>query len=258
MTAHAGNAQATISWHAPANTQGLTISSYRVTSLPGAQTCTTTGALSCTISGLTNGSSYAFTVAAVISSYGMMATSGASNIVTPATVPDAPSSVVAVAGDTSASVAWAAPANNGSPITKYTVTSSPDNKQCTASTNSYCTVYGLTMGGTYTFRVVATNALGDSQPSVASAPVTLHAGSTFHTVAPTRIVDTRSKLGIPGRLVAGTPATFQVAGVNGVPDGATAVTGNVSVVNSTNGWAVFLGPDPTPGPTTSTINFGIG
>jgi FtsP/CotA-like multicopper oxidase with cupredoxin domain len=255
VIATAGNAQATIRWLAPASTQGLTISGYTVTSLPGAQTCTTTSALTCTIGGLTNGSSYAFTVAASISPYGMVATSGASNIVTPATVPDAPTSVVAVAGDTSASVAWAVPANNGSAIIRYTVTSSPDNKKCTISTDSYCTVYGLTMGGTYTFKVVATNGIGDSLASVASAPVTLHAGSTFHTLTPTRLVDTRSRVGLSGPLVAGNPATFQVTGRGGVPDGATAVTGNVTVVNSSNAWAVFLGPDPTPGPTTSTINF---
>jgi hypothetical protein len=40
-----------------------------------------------------------------------------------------------------------------------------------------------------------------------------------------------------------------------VPLSATGVTGNVTVVNETFAWAVFLGPTPDPAPGTSTINF---
>jgi hypothetical protein len=40
-----------------------------------------------------------------------------------------------------------------------------------------------------------------------------------------------------------------------VPANATAVTGNVTVTGETSGWAVFVGPAPTPSPTSSTINF---
>ncbi len=46
-----------------------------------------------------------------------------------------------------------------------------------------------------------------------------------------------------------------MAGRGGVPADATGVTGNVTVVNETAGWAVFLGPDPVPNPPSSTINF---
>jgi outer membrane protein assembly factor BamB len=83
-------------------------------------------------------------------------------------------------------------------------------------------------------------------------------GASYHPLAPARLLDTRSGNGLSGALAANTPATFQVTGRGGVPANATAVTGNVTVVNSTNSWAVYLGPAPVASPTTSTINFNAG
>jgi hypothetical protein len=84
-------------------------------------------------------------------------------------------------------------------------------------------------------------------------------GSRYVPLIPARLLDTRSANGLPGHLTANTPATFWVSAQNRpgspVPAGATAVTGNVTVVNETFPWAVFLGPDPNPSPGTSTINF---
>jgi hypothetical protein len=85
--------------------------------------------------------------------------------------------------------------------------------------------------------------------------VPITTGARYHPLAPTRLVDTRSANGLPKSLVANKPATFQVTGRAGIPSNAVAVTGNVTVVNSTNGWAVYLGPTPQAAPTTSTINF---
>ncbi|WP_369642943.1 IPTL-CTERM sorting domain-containing protein [Acidovorax sp. A79] len=92
-----------------------------------------------------------------------------------ATEPDAPAGPVATHGDSQATVTWAAPADNGSAITGYTVTAVQDNsRQCTPSpaTDTSCTVTGLTNGTAYTFTVTATNAMGTGSASVASAPVT--------------------------------------------------------------------------------------
>jgi hypothetical protein len=85
-------------------------------------------------------------------------------------------------------------------------------------------------------------------------------GATYHTMSPARLLDTRSANGLGGKLLANTPATFQVAGRSGtgIPANATAVTGNVTVVNPTNSWAVYIGPNPLPSPGTSTINFNAG
>jgi hypothetical protein len=83
-------------------------------------------------------------------------------------------------------------------------------------------------------------------------------GGTYHPVAPVRLLDTRVNNGLSTKLAANTPATFQVTGRGGVPSGATAVTGNLTVTGSSAGWAVFLGPDPIASPTSSTINFVAG
>jgi subtilase family serine protease len=84
------------------------------------------------------------------------------------------------------------------------------------------------------------------------------AGQTYHPITPARIVDSRKSQGLAHKLTANTPATFMVRGYGEVPDDATAVTGNVTVVNSTNSWAVYLGPTPVAKPTSSTLNFAKG
>ncbi len=83
-------------------------------------------------------------------------------------------------------------------------------------------------------------------------------GATYHSMTPARLLDTRFGNGRSGRLLANTPATFQVAGRGGVPVSATAVTGNLIVVKPSFSWAVYLGPAPLSSPTTSTINFDTG
>ncbi len=88
------------------------------------------------------------------------------------TVPGSPTGVSASAGDTTATVSWTAPANGGSPITGYTVTSDPGGLTATTVGATSATVNGLTDGTTYTFTVVATNGVGDSAPSAPSNPVT--------------------------------------------------------------------------------------
>jgi hypothetical protein len=86
--------------------------------------------------------------------------------------PGIPTDVVAVAGDTEATVSFIAPLDNGgSVITSYTATSSPEGKTASGSV-SPLTVTGLTNGTPYTFTVTATNIIGTSDSSVASNSVT--------------------------------------------------------------------------------------
>ncbi|TAL07899.1 MAG: hypothetical protein EPO00_08255, partial [Chloroflexota bacterium] len=172
VTASGGNAQASVSWTAPSDVGGGPISGYTAKSSPGNKTCSTGGALNCTVTGLTNGTAYTFTVTAT-NGLGTGSPSNPSNSVTPATLPGAPTSVTATPGNASAPVSWTAPASNGgSAITGYAVTSSPGNKTCTTSGGLTCTVTGLTNGTAYTFTVTATNALGTSPPSSPSNSVT--------------------------------------------------------------------------------------
>ena len=167
--ATAGNAQASVAFTAPLTDGGATIAGYTVTSSPGG--FTSTGASSpLVVTGLTNGTAYTFTVVAT-NAAGNSSASAASAAVTPRTVPGAPTSPVATAGNAQASVAFTAPASNGgSAITGYTVTSSLGSFTATGA-SSPLVVTGLTNGTSYTFTVVATNAAGNSVASTASAAV---------------------------------------------------------------------------------------
>jgi hypothetical protein len=96
----------------------------------------------------------------------------------PLTVPGSPTGVTATAGNAQATVSFTAPTTNGgSAITRYTVTSNPGNITGTG-TSSPITVSGLTNGTSYTFTVVATNAIGNSAPSAPSVAVTPSAPAT--------------------------------------------------------------------------------
>ncbi|MHB8665656.1 MAG: fibronectin type III domain-containing protein [Acidimicrobiales bacterium] len=124
VTAVAGNAQATVSWNPPASNGGHPITSYTVQPSGGSPvtacgTCTTA-----TVTGLTNGVTYTFTVTAT-NSAGNSAPSQPSNAVTPTGppgVPGPPTNVIANPGNNYADVSWTAPMmTNGAPIDSYLV-----------------------------------------------------------------------------------------------------------------------------------------
>jgi hypothetical protein len=160
------------------------VTSYRVTpyvgSTPGTSTIVSGSAppTSTTVTGLTTGTTYTFTVRAVTAN-GAGDESAKSNAVTPraAVVPTAPGGVLARPASRSALVTWTASSNDGdSAITGYTVTpydgaTAQTPVQVGASATS-ATVSGLTNGTSYTFKVTATNGVGDSPASAASDPVT--------------------------------------------------------------------------------------
>jgi hypothetical protein len=96
-------------------------------------------------------------------------------VFTLATAPGAPTGVTATPGNGKATVSFDAPADDGgSPITGYTVTAT-DATDTTAApifvsgAASPITVAGLTNGHTYSFSVVAVNALGPSAAATAPA-----------------------------------------------------------------------------------------
>ena len=160
-----GDTEATVTFTAPASTGGTAIAGYTVTSSPGG--ITATGVSSpITIQGLTNGTAYTFTVTATITP------SSASNPVTPANEPDAPTIGTATGGDTQATVTFTPPASDGfAAITGYTVTSFPGGITKTGA-SSPITITGLTNSTPYTFTVTATNSIGTGAASAASNSVT--------------------------------------------------------------------------------------
>jgi subtilisin family serine protease len=90
----AGDQLVTLYWEAPLDSGSRTITSYIATSSPGSKTCTSTGALTCTVRGLTNGVAYTFSVTAT-NAIGTSAASTASDPVTPAaaSTPEAPTTL---------------------------------------------------------------------------------------------------------------------------------------------------------------------
>lgn len=99
--------------------------------------------------------------------------------------PSVPTSVVATAGDTLASIAFVAPVNiGGSVITGYTVTTNPAHVAPVNGTASPIVITGLTNGQGYTFTVTANNIVGSGAASVASNSITPAATQTITFAAP--------------------------------------------------------------------------
>jgi hypothetical protein len=216
VSAAAGQASATVNWTAPTNNGGSAITSYKITPFKAgvAQTAVTAeaSATSTTVTGLTVGSSYTFTVAA-INAVGTGTASAQSNAVIPtsSSVPGAPTGVTAQAKGSGAQLSWTAPTSSGgSPITGYKITpfigsvaQTPIVNNTTATTG---TVTGLTNGVTYTFRVAAINALGTGAESTASAAVTPF--ETIFELATPATVDA----GDPGSVELGVKFASETAG----------------------------------------------
>ncbi len=167
--------QADVTFTAPASDGGSPITSYEVTSSPGGITGTLSGASGGTVNikGLAIGTAYTFTVTASNAVYTSESSVASSPAITPITTPDAPTIGTATTlSDSEISVAFTPPSNGGgSPITSYTVTSSPGGYTATGST-SPIVVSGLNGGTGYTFTVTATNAAGTSDASGSSNQAT--------------------------------------------------------------------------------------
>jgi len=88
VTATAGDASATVSWQPPAAPGSYPVTSYEATSSPGGRSCLVS-VTSCEITGLTNGTSYTFTVRA-LSGAGWSVASAPSNAVIPSAEPPPP------------------------------------------------------------------------------------------------------------------------------------------------------------------------
>ena len=159
-----GTNAARVTFSAPAS-NGPPITGYRLYDATGTKVADCSSTV-CVVSDLIVGRSYSYTVTAV-NDVGESAHS-ASASVTISGVPSRPAQPSATAGNATIDVSWTAPADNGSPITGYTVTATTANGpagSCSTTGATSCTIPGLRNGQDYTVTVVARNAKGESPAS---------------------------------------------------------------------------------------------
>jgi alpha-tubulin suppressor-like RCC1 family protein len=193
VSAEAGSGRATVSWTAPDDTGGTPIVQYAVAAVPQAgatsptvRTQVGTAATSLTVTGLTQGVTYTFMVAARNEDFAAFGPySALSDPVLLPRKPEAPTITSAtVAGPRQVALEWAAPTSDAA-ITSYTVLGSatrPDGSPVSANAQvkpaapedpvpTQATVTVPVSGLTYRFTVLATSVAGQGPASGLSDPV---------------------------------------------------------------------------------------
>lgn len=198
----------------------------------------------------------AYVAAGTTGTYGAVPSSGQIGVAnfygtSAVTVPTAPTIGTATsASATSVTVTYTASSSNGgSTITSYTAISTPGSITGSLATSGSgtITVSGLSTGTSYTFKVYATNAIGNSPQSAASnsvvptAPVTGQTAyttpGTYSWVAPSGVTSV-SVVCVGAGGTYGYPAGYGASGGGG--GGALAYTNNISVTPG-NSYTVVVG-----------------
>ena len=128
-------------------------------------------------------------------------------------------------------------------------------------TNVACGTDAHTLGGNYLMQRSALNCATDGKTGEEILQIYYGPGlviqvpTTYHALTPARILDTRDGTGLSGLFSSYVARTFGVAGRGGVPTNATAVTGNLTVTQQTALGYLYIGPNATNNPTSSTLNF---
>ena len=175
ISATAGNAFADISYSAPTNNGGSTITLYTVTvatrsgviySVFGSSFTSTSPPKIIKATGLTNGMTYYFSIFAT-NAVGQGAATQYADCFVSLLVPNEPTITYTRTTSTSTEVTFSRPANNGSAITSYTAKAFSGQYSNTVvkfktGTTTTLTITGLSSSTSYFIEVTATNAVGDS------------------------------------------------------------------------------------------------
>ncbi|MDW5562404.1 MAG: fibronectin type III domain-containing protein [Methanomassiliicoccus sp.] len=183
LSATPGDAQVALSWTAPTTAGGAAID-YYIVYQDGVDVAhpTTTSA---TITGLTNGQAYSFSVAAHNSAGAGSPTASVS--VTPsstAIAPNAPTALSATPGSGEVYLSWLAPVNNGGAAIDYYIVYR-DGVDIAHPALVYTTISGLQNDRAYIFTVAAHNSAGTSGQS--SSVVVTPSSSISAPSAPTNL-----------------------------------------------------------------------
>jgi hypothetical protein len=288
LSATVSGTSATLTWTAASSANGSPITGYVATALSAGApfaTCTTAGATTCTITGLTEGvTSY------VVQAINRVGTGLPSSAYLPGSTYHAlnPTRVLdtrigmGLSGAlvshkartfkvTGAAVPWNATAVTGNlTVTQqgsagflYVGPSPMDNP--TSSTLNFPMgddrANGVTValgpGGVLSVTFAAPT-LGPTAHAIFDVTgyfTTDATGATYVPLPPARLLDSRYGTGLYGVFSSHVARTFQVTGFGGVPAGATAVTGNLTVTQQSAIGFLYVGPTAANNPSSSTLNF---
>ena len=230
LVATAGDGQVSVAFTAGAD-GGSAITNYEFSTNDGTNWTALSPAVTTSpvvITGLTNGTAYSIRLRAV-NAAGNGDPSEAVGA-TPRTVPSAPTSLVATAGDGEVSVAFTAGADGGSAITNYEFSTNNGSNWTVFSpaiTTSPAVISGLTNGTAYSIRLRAVNAAGNGAASdaVSGTPRTTPS-------APTSLVATAGDGQVSVAFTAGA-------------DGGSAITNYEFSTNNGTDWTAFNPPVTT-------------
>jgi titin len=176
VSAIVGNAQAVLTWTAPADTGGLPVVGYMIERSTNGTTWTTVTANTgspvpaSVQAGLINGTTYQFRISALTA--GGTGVASAPFTVKPFTSPSAPTAFAVQPSDGQISMTWGAPSNDGgADVTDYRVEQSLDGgitwTAASASTGGArtATLTGLTNGTPILVRIFAVNVAGIGTPT---------------------------------------------------------------------------------------------